>query len=109
MGTLGMNARMELTKLALMSGPALSYQLMMMGGGLLIVAAVLLGLQRKTRVTLENSLLRPELMIYLARIANALERMEGPKSGEVAADVLRRLTSARQSGKVREMPKYRSK
>ena len=90
-----------------------SYELLMMGGGLLLVAAVLLGIQqRRAGEGMENSPFQHELISYLSRIANALERMESQSpnvSGQAAADMLRRLVDASTSDKVLEMPKYRSK
>ena len=89
--------------------PLSSYQLLLMGGGLLILAAVLMGLRRKTRVTLESSVVTQELMIYLARIADAVERPQGPSAEQITAEVLRRLEEtaaarAKPNGRVREMP-----
>jgi hypothetical protein len=87
-------------------------QLLMLGGGLLLVAAVLMGIQRRrAEESLEDSPFRHELISYLSRIANALERMEGhaPHSGQAAADMLRQLVNASTNDKVRVMPKYRSK
>jgi len=87
--------------------PLSSYQLLVIAGVLLVVAAILTGLRRKTRIALESSLVTEELMIYLARIANALEKGEGPDADQITGDVLRRLeeiANARPNGKVREMP-----
>ena len=89
--------------------PVLSYQLIMMGGGLLLVAAVLMAVQRRHSEPFENSPLRHELISYLSRIANALERMDTPKDGQAAAEVLRRLVNPKPSDKVRVMPKYHTK
>ena len=53
--------------------PMSSFQLMVAAGALLMVAAVLLGLRRRTsNVAVQRSLLTDELMIYLGRIADAL-------------------------------------
>ena len=89
--------------------PVTSYQLILAAGGLLAVAAVLLWVQRRAHVALESSNVSDELMIYLARIANALERPlpQGPSSDDVTREVLRRLeqmANAKPNGKVREMP-----
>ena len=54
--------------------PFSSVQMMVAGGALLFVAGLLLGLRRKNRVTLQRSLFTDELMIYLSRIADAVER-----------------------------------
>jgi hypothetical protein len=92
-----------------MDGTVLSNQMIVMGGGLLLAAALLMAIRRKTRVTLENSLMTQELMIYLSRIANALERLEPPSSDDVTANVLRRLEEiahAKPNGKVREIPNH---
>lgn len=89
--------------------PLTSYQLILAAGGLLVLAAVMLWVQRRTRIAVESSGVSEELMIYLARIANALERPlpQGPSRDEVAAEVLRRLeqmAGAKPNGKVKEMP-----
>jgi len=87
--------------------PLTSLQLLVAGGALLICAAVLLGLRRQTRVTVERSLLTDELMIYLGRIADALEKQRIPSTDDVTVSVMRRMeemASAKPNGKVREMP-----
>jgi hypothetical protein len=92
-----------------MDGTVLSNQMLIMGGGLLLAAALLMAIRRKTRVSLENSLMTQELMIYLGRIATALEKLEPPSSDEVTANVLRRLEEiahAKPNGKVREIPNH---
>jgi hypothetical protein len=86
--------------------PLSSFQLLAVGGGLLILAGILLLVRRKSRVEVESSVVTEELMAYLARIANALEAQQPPRSDEITADVLRRLqeiANAKQGGKVREM------
>jgi hypothetical protein len=116
MGSLGIDGRLTqfgFMQFRIVDAPVSSYQLLMMGGGLLFVAAVLLGIQqRRAAVVVDNSPFQHELISYLSRIANALERMEAQApnvSGQAAADVLRRLVNASTSSKLREMPKYRSK
>jgi hypothetical protein len=82
---------------------------MMMGGGLLLVAAILMTLQRRRPDSFENSPVRHELISYLSRIVNALDRLEPHKNGENAAQILRRLANPKLSHKVREMPKHHTK
>ena len=89
--------------------PLTSYQLILVAGALLVVAAVLLWVQRRTRIAVESSTVSEELMIYLARIANALERPvpQAPSTDEVAREVLLRLeqiANAKPNGKVKEIP-----
>ena len=87
--------------------PVTSFELLVGGGALLICAAVLLALRRQTRVTLERSLLTDELMIYLGRIADALEHQKTPSTDDVTVAVMRRMEeigNAKANGKVREMP-----
>jgi len=87
--------------------PLSSFQLLVAGGVLLICAAALLVLGRKARVTVERSPLTDELMIYLGRIADALEQQRGPSTEEVTVAVVRRLeemANTKPNGKVREMP-----
>jgi hypothetical protein len=117
MGTLGLNVRFaqfgftqfRFKEFGFIDGQASSYQLMMIGGALLVVAALLMAMQSKTRNSLEDSHFRQELMSYLSRIASALERMETPSSGQNAADVLRRLMSTKSKDKVVQMLKYHSR
>lgn len=88
--------------------PVTSFDLLVGGGALLICAAVLLVLARKkNRVVLESSVVTEELMAYLGRIANSLERLQMPASDAITKDVLLRLqemANAKQGGKVKEMP-----
>jgi hypothetical protein len=87
--------------------PMTSYQLLVVGGVLLISAAILLGMRRKSRVVLERSALTEELMVYLARIANALEGPNAPSSEEVSRQFLQRLQEKMKPNgeeKIREMP-----
>jgi len=84
-----------------------SFQLLMAGGVLLIFAAILLGLRRRSRVQVESSIVTEELMAYLARIANALETPRTPTGQEIADQILRRAeerANDKRNGKVREMP-----
>lgn len=84
-----------------------SFQLLAAGGALLICAAVLLALRRKTRVALERSPLTDELMIYLGRIADALERQKGTNIDEVKAALMGKMeetADGKPNGKVREIP-----
>jgi len=91
----------------MVSVPVTSFQLLVAGGALLICAAVMLALRRRTRVTVEQSSLTDELMIYLGRIADALEHQRTPSTDDVTVAVMRRMEemgSAKANGKVREMP-----
>src|SRR5271165_2159573 len=63
--------------------PLSSFQLMVGAGALLIAAALLLGFRRTRNVKVQRSLLTDELMIYLGRIADALER-NAPPNQEMA-------------------------
>ena len=83
-----------------------SFELIVAGGALLVCAAILLGLRRHRRVELENSAVMAEMMVYLSRIANALENLQVPSSDAITKDVLLRLqeiANAKPSAKVREM------
>ena len=76
--------------------PLTSAQLLVGGGALLFVAGVLLGLGRKQRVSLQRSVLTDELMIYLSRIADAVERRaERPSAQEIAEMIERRVAEKR--------------
>lgn len=81
------------------SVPLSSMQLMVLGGSLLFAAGLLLGLRRRRTVTLQRSLLTDEIIIYLGRIADALERNAPVSKEEIVAEVERRVTE-NQAGKL---------
>jgi hypothetical protein len=93
-----------------------SFQILLISGGLLLFAAMLYVLQRKKTVMLERSLLTDELIAYLARISDALERRPasgdgmvapGPSTEQIVTEVVRRLeeiSQAKLSAKVRPIP-----
>jgi hypothetical protein len=87
--------------------PLSSFQMLVVGGGLLIFVAILLMVRPKSRVEVESSIVTEELMAYLARIANALENpREQTTKEELTAEVLRRLqeiAAVKPNAKVREM------
>jgi hypothetical protein len=86
--------------------PVTSFELLVGGGALLICAAVLLSVRKKNRVVVESSVVTEELMAYLGRIANALERLQIPASDAITKDVLLRLQEMAnvKPNKVKEMP-----
>ncbi len=87
--------------------PMSSFQLMVGAGALLIAAALLLGLRRTRNVTVQRSLLTDELMIYLGRIADALERTAPPNREMIIAEIERRIeerAEPKSKEKVHEMP-----
>ena len=91
-------------------GSLSSAQLLVAGGALLMCAAILLLVRRKRIVEMQSNVVTTELMAYLARIAEALERPRGPSTEEVTREVLLRLqemANAKPNGKevkVREIP-----
>jgi hypothetical protein len=83
--------------------PMSSFQLIVAAGALLLAATVLLGLRQKTRnVAVQRSLLTDELMIYLGRIADALERNAPPNKQLIISEIERRV--AERGSKVQQMP-----
>jgi len=70
--------------------PLTGWQMMVAGGGLLFVAGLLMGLQRKNRVALQRTLLTDEVMIYLSRIADAMERQADHPSAQQIAEMIER-------------------
>ena len=94
--------------------PLTSFQVLTISGALLLFATLLYALQRKKSVELERSLLTDEVIAYLARIADALERRPTVAPGASAAsteqivtEVVRRLeaiSQAKLSTKVRPIP-----
>jgi dissimilatory sulfite reductase (desulfoviridin) alpha/beta subunit len=72
--------------------PTTSTQLLVAGGALLFVAGLLMGFGKRQRVSLHRSLLTDELMIYLSRIADAVERhAERPTAQQIADMIERRI------------------
>jgi hypothetical protein len=71
--------------------PMSSFQLIVAAGALLIVAALLLGLRRPRNVAVQRSLLTDELMIYLGRIADAMERNSPTDKETILGQIERRI------------------
>jgi hypothetical protein len=73
-----------------------SIQLLVAGGGLLFVAGLLIGLRRKARVSLQRSPLTDELMIYLSRLTEALEKQaERPSPQQIVEMIEKRMAQQR--------------
>ena len=86
--------------------PLTSFQLLTIGGVLLVCAALLLLVRRKTKVEVESSIVTEELMAYLRRIADALEAQRPPSTEQITGEVLKKLqeiANAKTGSKVREM------
>jgi hypothetical protein len=73
-----------------------SIQMLAAGGGLLFVAGLLIGLRRKTRVSLQRSPLADELMAYLGRIADAVERQADRPSPQQIVEMIERRIAEQQ-------------
>jgi len=72
--------------------PLSSFQMLVASGALLFAAGLLLGLRRKNRVALQRTLLTDEVMIYLSRIADAVER----QAAQQIADMIERRIAEQQ-------------
>ena len=88
--------------------PLTSNQMMLIGGGLLALLVLWTATRRRTAMKLQSSVVTEELMVYLARIANALERPQPlpPSAEEITAEVMRRLetmASTKPEGNVRQV------
>ena len=72
--------------------PFTNLQMLVAGGALLFVVGLLLGLRRRNRVALQlqRSLLTDGLMIYLSRIADAVERQADRPSAQQITDMIER-------------------
>ena len=72
--------------------PFTNFQMLVAGGALLFVVGLLLGLRRRNRVALQlqRSLLTDELMIYLSRIADAVERQADRPTAQQITDMIER-------------------
>ena len=72
--------------------PVTSAQLFVAGGVLLFVVGLMIGIGRKQRVAVQRSFFTDELMIYLSRIADAVERQaDRPTLAQIADMVDRRI------------------
>ena len=72
------------------SQPDSSVWLLLAGAGLLLVAGLMLLFRRRAKVALERSPLTDEVVIYLSRIADALERQADRPTAEQIVNVLQR-------------------
>ncbi len=68
--------------------PSTGTQLLVAGGTLLFVAGLLMGFGKRQRVSLHRSLLTDELMIYLSRIADAVERHADRPTAQQIAEMI---------------------
>jgi hypothetical protein len=83
--------------------PITSTQVLVAGGVLLFVVGLMIGVGRKQRVSLERSVLSDELLIYLSRIANAMERQADRLSAQQVADMIeQRIAEHQRSTEVNE-------
>ena len=72
--------------------PVTSAQLFVAGGVLLFVVGLMIGIGRKQRVAVQRSFFTDELMIYLSRIADAVERQaDRPTLPQIADMIDRRI------------------
>ena len=70
--------------------PVTSAELFVAGGVLLFVVGLMIGIGRKQRVTVQRSFFTDELMIYLSRIADAMERHADRPTAQQVADMIER-------------------
>src|SRR5258708_15409316 len=70
--------------------PVTSTQLLLAGGVLLFVVGLMIGIGRKQRVSVQRSFFTDELMIYLSRIADAVERQADQPTLPQIADMIDR-------------------
>ncbi len=70
--------------------PVTSTQLLLAGGVLLFFVGLMIGIGRKQRVSVQRSFFTDELMIYLSRIADAVERQADQPTLHQIADVIDR-------------------
>src|SRR5258708_34935280 len=75
--------------------PVTSTQLLVAGGVLLFFVGLMIGIGRKQRVSVQRSFFTDELMIYLSRIADAVERQaDQPTLPQIADMIDRRIAEA---------------
>jgi predicted transcriptional regulator len=79
--------------------PITSTQLLVAGGVLLFFVGLMIGFGRKQRVAVhvQRSLFTDELMIYLSRIADAVERHADRPSAQQIADMIERRIAEQRS------------
>ena len=78
--------------------PITSTQLLVAGGVLLFVVGLMIGIGRKQRVSVQRSFFTDELMIYLSRIADAVERhADRPSAQQIAEMIERRIAEYQRS------------
>ena len=70
--------------------PITSTQLLVAGGVLLFVVGLMIGIGRKQRVSVQRSFFTDELMIYMSRIADAVERQADRPTVQQIADMIER-------------------
>ena len=68
--------------------PITSTELLVAGGVLLFVVGLMIGIGRKQRVSVQRSFFTDELMIYLSRIADAVERQADRPTLPQIADMI---------------------
>jgi hypothetical protein len=72
--------------------PITSTQLLVAGAVLLFFVGLMIGIGRKQRVSVQRSFFTDELMIYLSRIADAVERQaDRPTLPQIAEMIERRI------------------
>ena len=81
--------------------PVTSTQLLVAGGVLLFFVGLMIGIGRKQRVSVQRSFFTDELMIYLSRIADAVERQaDQPTLHQIADMIDRRIAEHQRSVEV---------
>lgn len=70
--------------------PITSTEVFVGGGALLFVSGLMIGIGRKQRVSVQRSFFTDELMIYLSRIADAVERQADRPTVQQIADMIER-------------------
>jgi hypothetical protein len=78
--------------------PVTSAQLFVAGGVLLFVVGLMIGIGRKQRVSVQRSFFTDELMIYLSRIADAVERQaDRPTLTQIADMIDKRIAESQRN------------
>jgi hypothetical protein len=82
--------------------PITSTQLLLAGGVLLFVVGLMIGIGRKQRVSVQRSFFTDELMIYLSRIADAVERQaDRPTLPQIADMIDKRIAEHQRSSETK--------
>ena len=85
--------------------PITSTEVFVAGGVVLFVVGLMIGIGRKQRVSVQRSFFTDEMMIYLSRIADAVERQaDRPTVQQIAEMIERRIAEYQRATEAAAVP-----